>query len=1420
MTITQSESDLLDVRAEIAAVLGVEANSLPADGDLVMHGLDSLRMMKLAGQWRKRGYDVDFARLVADPTVEAWTELLGDDAVPVEDDVVVVVDSSGTSTPVESDGSGDAPIDGERFPLAPMQHAYWVGRSDSHALGGVAAHLYLEFDGDALASDDAAAEFTAAVTALADRHPMLRARVHADGTQSIGPMHPGSCAVHDLRAAPADEAETELERRRDEGSHRMLPVDEGGMFRAELTLLPGGRSRIHLDVDMLAADAMSFRVLTDDLARLYLGEELAPLRSTYAELGTARQAGPVLESDLAWWRERIPGMPGAPELPTVDSVAAAATGGAGPARNVRLNHRIDAADRARLEAHAREHGVTPAAAVAAAFAEAVGTHAASPRFLLTVPMFDRDSADPHGDHPDLERVVGDFTTSLLIAVDLGRPATLAARAAQLRGEMRDAAVHGTVGGLDVLRELSRFHGEPVVSPIVFTSALGLGELFSPTVTEQFGEPSWIVSQGPQVLLDAQITEVAGGLLLNWDVRVSELQPGVAEAMFGYYVRVLDQLIAGDWDRPAPSPVDEQTLATRRETEAPLPSTDVFDVTLHGQFLAAAAGRADAPAVITDVRTWTHSELAAEARAIAGALLDVGVRAGDTVVVNLPGGGAQVAAAIGVLIAGAAYVPVAPTQPEARRERIATVAEPAAVLTDRPDDWSGSRAPVLDIDDATAHHPVPADRPRVSGEHLAYVLFTSGSTGLPKGVEVPHRAAVATLTDLVARLGLGAGDRTLMVSSLEFDLSVFDIFAPLAVGGAVVVPTENDDDDDTGTPSTPGARVDDWVRLLDQHQVTHLNCVPSILGMLLDLGPLAPSVREVIMGGDKVESSLIERVREHSPHCRVAGLGGATETAIHSTYCGPDDVPAGAAFVPYGHPLAGVRCRVVDERANDRPDLVPGELWIGGAGVASGYRGDPERTAERFVEHDGERWYRTGDVLRYLPGGFLDFLGRADHMVKVRGYRVELGEVEAALLRAPGVTGAVAWSDGRDLRAAVAATGDAAPAMTGEDLRAGLAGDLPPHMIPRSISVLDELPLTGNGKYDRAKVQVLTAPEAREAGTAPRTPLEEVVAGILAGVLGLEAVGVHDDFLDLGGDSLQATRFVAELRDWLEVLELTVADVFARRTVAELAERIAGLAGIDDAVAEYLEVNAMSDDEVAAALARPGSAGAGAGSAAGSAVADAAGDAVGELPLVDRLTAEPMDPDAHAPVIHPWLTHPKSVFWEMLEASLEDVKTLIRDAQTGSPYGMRLGYFDGVPQFLFELYDPAQSELADPATGYVAAEGDIGMHLLVAPSDVRTPGFTAAVMLHIMRTAFTIAGVRRVVVEPDVRNVHVHQLNAAVGFTVAGDYPVGTKTARLSYCLREDFMRLTEGGRRPAEVAGVADAAELTDAAARVENVEA
>ncbi|MGZ8178381.1 amino acid adenylation domain-containing protein [Williamsia sp. SKLECPSW1] len=1327
------------VRRIVAEALDVDPDTLDPDTDLIGQGLDSLRMMRLAGRWRREGFDIDFARLAEAPTIAAWSELLGAPA-----DAPTAPDTPPDAAPVADDET-------DAFPLAPMQHAYWVGRSDSHDLGGVAAHLYVEFDGGAVDPD----RFRAAVAALVERHPMTRVTVRPDGTQEVGPAHPDITTVTDLRRASAPAVEDFLTRTRAAKTHAMLPVEEGQVLSIDLTLLPRGRSRVHLDVDMIAADAMSFRVLVDDLARLHRGESLPPIGIDFRTLTARRQGRATRAADVEWWRSRIPELPGPPELPRSmqDPHGSGAT-------TVRLHHAIDAADRERLERAAHRHGVTPAAAVAAAFAEAVGSHATRPRFLLTVPLFDRDDTDP-----DVDRVVGDFTSSIVVAVDLSTPATISDRAQALRESMHEAAVHGSVSGLDVLRDLSRLRGEPVLSPVVFTSALGLGELFSPAVTDAFGDPGWIVSQGPQVLLDAQVTEVDGGLLLNWDVRVSDLDESVARSMFDHYVRVLGMLVDDDWDRPAPSAVPTEVLAERRSCEHRLPDVEVFDGTLHGEFLRRAPSRADAPAIADSTRTWTHAEVADRALRVAGALRAHGVAPGDTVVLHLPKSAEQVVAAIGILAAGAAYVPIAPSQPTTRRERIVDVATPAAVLTDIPSDWQGVDAAVVDIACTVSADPV--DAVSADPDALAYVLFTSGSTGLPKGVEVPHSAAVATLTDLVTRFSLDDSDRSLMVSSLEFDLSVFDVFALLAVGGSVTVA-----DDD------PTTRVDSWVGHLAGDGVTVLNCVPTVLGMLTDLTSMPSSLRVVLTGGDRVEVAHLRRIADQVPGVRVAGLGGTTETAIHSTVCELADVPDGAVFVPYGVPLDGVRCRVVDPVGHDRPDFVAGELWIGGAGVARGYRADPARTADRFVEVDGTRWYRTGDIARYLPGAFLDFLGRDDHMVKVRGHRVELGEVEAGLLDVDGVRSAVAWSDGRDLRAAVVLVDGTAPT-DGDALLDGLRTVLPATMLPRSVTVVDALPLTSNGKIDRSRVAAELDTHDIPATVAPRGPVESALVALAETVLDTRPIGVTDEFVALGGDSVLATRFVAEIRRWLAMpggqASATVADVFTHRTVAALAEVLVARHGdaITEVASVMLEVLGLSADEVETQLAEQGP--------------DDAADLTG---LAARITHRRFDLDADLPTVHGWLTHEKAAFWDMLTADESAVAEMIRHGDATGP-GYRVGLLDGRPQFLFELYDPRISELAEPGTGYTPAEGDLGMHILVAPTDRPVPGFTEAAMRHVMRTAFDVHDATRVVVEPDVRNTAIHRLNALVGFRVLGDHRVGAKTARVSICRRADLTAATE-----------------------------
>ncbi|MEU5992936.1 amino acid adenylation domain-containing protein [Spirillospora sp. NPDC047418] len=1108
-----------ELHTALADVLGERAE---AGDNLIELGMDSIRLMRLTGRLRRRGIEIRFAELAERPTLAEWWDLLAERGQ--------VEVSAGPPALEPADIEPDGP-----FPLALMQHAYWIGRDSGQSLGSVAAHLYVELDGRAIDP----VRFEEAVRALVRRHPMLRVAVSDDGTQRILPERPEPVVtVHDLRTGDSG---TDLARIRAEMSQQRLPIEDGRVFDARLSLLPGGTARLHLDVDMVAADAMSYRVMLADLAALYEGETPAPIRYGYARYLADDPRAAARERDRQWWAERLADLPGPPELPVVPE----------PGDRVeRRHHWLPPEEKDRFVARAHAEGITPAMALAAVFAEVVGAWSATPRFLLNLPLFHREPVQP-----DVDSVVGDFTGSIMLEADLREDLPFVERARKLQANLHTAGAHSDYSGLEVLRDLSRLRGEQVLAPIVYTSALNLGELFGERVREHFGEPEWIISQGPQVLLDAQVTEVSGGLLLNWDVRVPAFPDGVAEAMFGAYTSAITRLGAAgaDWSLSLGIGAPASQLRVRHgrnATPAPPPRT------LTEGFFEHARRRPDAPALHWgDDGTLTYGELASRALRIASGLVASGVRPGDRVSVELPKSPAQVAAALGVLAAGAAYVPIGPEQPDARRARIRASAGVAASLTA---DGIAEAEPLA--------RPV-AVRP----DQVAYVLFTSGSTGEPKGVEVSHGAAMNTIGDLIERFAIGEDDVALGVSALDFDLSVFDLFAPWSAGGAVVLPDEDERRD--------AAR---WAELVRRWSVSVLNCVPSVLEMLLHAGR-PESLRLVLLGGDWVGAHLPALLRERAPGCRFVALGGTTETAIHSTVQEvAGEVPSDWHAVPYGMPLRGVACRVVDELGRDRPDWVAGELWIGGAGVADGYVGDPERTADRFVVHEGLRWYRTGDLARYRPDGTLEFLGRRDHQVKVRGFRIELGEVEAALQDHPSVERAVALlADGR-LAAAVVASGD-------PDAVLARARDLlPPHMVPELLVPVDELPLTANGKVDRKALTALAAAEKGEAAHAePATPLEKVLARIVAEVLGEERVGADADFFALGGDSVLATRVIARLREALDTTALPVRVLFAERTVARVCRRFTELqeapGRLEAVAAIWLEVEAMTEDELAARL---------------------------------------------------------------------------------------------------------------------------------------------------------------------------------------------------------------------------------------------
>ncbi|MGV5039309.1 amino acid adenylation domain-containing protein, partial [Streptomyces sp. NRAIS4] len=435
------------------------------------------------------------------------------------------------------------------------------------------------------------------------------------------------------------------------------------------------------------------------------------------------------------------------------------------------------------------------------------------------------------------------------------------------------------------------------------------------------------------------------------------------------------------------------------------------------------------------------------------------------------------------------------------------------------------------------------------EQLAYVMYTSGSTGRPKGVAVTHRDILDLVVD--GMFGAGAHDRVLMVAPYAFDPSTYELWVPLLHGGRTVVTPEGD------------LSVATLARLITEEEITGLQVTAGLFRVMAEEDPgCFVNVREVITGGDVISPTAVRRVLEHCPNTVVRSTYGPTETTLFATqypWKAADDVPAP---VPVGRPLDGMRAYILDGDLQPVPAGEAGELYLAGAGLARGYFGRADLTAERFVADPfgpaGSRMYRTGDLARWSGEGLLEFVGRVDDQVKIRGFRIELGEIEAVLGRFPGLAQVAVIAredqpgDKRLVAYVVAQAGT--DTVDTEALHAHAAGLLPEYMVPSAFTVLDRLPLTTNGKLDR---RALPAPvyEAALAGRGPRTPQEEILCGLFADILGVPTVGIDDNFLALGGHSLLATRLVSRIRSTLGI-ELSVTTLFEAPTVAALTDRLA------------------------------------------------------------------------------------------------------------------------------------------------------------------------------------------------------------------------------------------------------------------------
>ncbi|AZE60637.1 MULTISPECIES: non-ribosomal peptide synthetase [Pseudomonas fluorescens group] len=892
------------------------------------------------------------------------------------------------------------------FPLTDVQNAYLLGRQSSFGYGNVACHGYLELSWPSLDPQ----QVEQAWNRLIARHDMLRAVIASEGSQRVlAEVAHYPLAVADLRGATGEQHQHAVQQIRQAMEQKLYPTETWPLFELRLSRSDSGDT-LHFSMDSLIADWASAQLLFNELEQLLHDPQasLPHLDITFRDYLLAERGlleGSRHQRDRDYWLARLDELPPAPQLPAPLSGEDTTV-----PRFQRHSAHLDAQPWAALKRAASTLGLTPSIVVLSAYAGTLQRWSQQPAFSLNLTLLNRLAL-----HPQVNQLVGDFTSVSLLQVNAPQGQDFTAQARQLGNQLFADLEHRLFSGIQVMREIGRRRGrEAAAMPVVFTSAIGLA--IEPPATRQ-RRVGYGITQTPQVTLDCQVMDDANGLHIHWDVRQGVFPDGLVEDMQQAFVAQLQALALdpATWDQPMQVPLpawQQRERLAANATAAPLPTGR-----LHDGLLAMAWERPQALAVVDAHGNLTYAALMERALAVAAALGAAGCRAQEPVAILMPKGRDQVVAAYGVLLAGAAYLPLDSSAPAARRDRVLHSAKVRHVLghsqavpgTPLPEGvhWHA-------VDQLAAATPdLPAQD--ANPDDLAYVIYTSGSTGEPKGVMISHRAALNTVQDINRRFAVNAADRVLGLAQLSFDLSVYDLFGPLAVGGTLVLPDP-----------ARGADPSHWAELIQRHQVTLWNSVPAQLHMLAHYLQAEPrpldSLCLALLSGDWIPLNLPPQLQTLLPGLALVALGGATEASIWSNLHPIGAIDPAWRSIPYGLPLANQGLRVLDSQWRDAPTWVPGDLYITGVGLAQGYLGDPALSEARFFVHplDGQRLYRTGDRGRYLPGGELEFLGRDDGQVKIRGHRVELGEIDAALLATPGVDSAVSLLSGELLAFVTAA----------------------------------------------------------------------------------------------------------------------------------------------------------------------------------------------------------------------------------------------------------------------------------------------------------------------------------------------------------------------------------------------------------------
>ncbi|MCR4943342.1 MAG: amino acid adenylation domain-containing protein, partial [Clostridium sp.] len=1029
------------------------------------------------------------------------------------------------------------------FPLTQVQMAYLMGRNENIEGGGVCTHFYHE-----IKTKYDIKKLNKCLNKLIDYYPMLRAVFNENGSQKILEHVPEYTILNkDISTFSNEEKEKFILNERKIMSHQVFEIDKWPLFEFKSYKVSSEDSYLFVSFDLLIADAASIFDIGQMLVDMYNNEEynLPKIDFTfrdymmgYKELRKSK----LYEEDKNYWMEKIDDFSSAPALPyKINSTELKKP------RYKRVSQIVSEEVWIKLKALARKNRVTPSSVLCTAYAKVLGFWSNQESLALNLTAFNR-----YPFNKDVDNIFGDFTSVVPLDISIDKQTEFFDQARRVQSTLMNSLQHRHYDGVEFIRELSRnnkFEIGKAVMPIVFSSLLFDNGRYG---WNELGTIEMAVSQTPQVFIDNQVIEYDGKLLTSWDYVDELFDEKVINRMFEQYIDILNNVAQGNIDYSLDvSEEDKKFINKFNDTDVEREAK-----TLHELFKKKVKEVPNNVAVSYEDESLTYEELDKKSNKIANYLIKQNLNRNEYVGIIAERKIETIVNMLGVLKAGGAYVPMEPNYPQERIDYIVSNSKSRFVL-----DYESYEK--LNIDNESEILIKEENHP----EDIAYVIYTSGSTGKPKGVIIKHSAAVNTIEDINERFEVGVEDKIIGLSSMCFDLSVYDIFGSLTSGAELVMIEDQKD-------------VKNIAKVMKEKGITVWNSVPAIMDMFLENTfdyesedenywesdenieidiEWTSNLKVVLLSGDWIPLSLPEKIQSKFMNTQVVALGGATEASIWSNYFIVEDIDEKWNSIPYGYPLSNQKFYVLNYNEEQCPVGVIGELCIGGLGVAEGYLNEEEKTKAAFKDTEKYgRIYKTGDFGVLRKEGYIEFLGRRDNQVKIRGYRIELGEIKNKILEYKDITNtAVIDREDENGRKYICAYIVSGSKIETKKLREYLIDKLPEYMIPNYFVQIDKIPLTDNGKVNRKallEVNIDIEEESAREFVMPKSQVEQELCNIWSELLGIEKISTMDSFFEIGGNSLLMVQMITKIDKRLKV-SVGFRELMEYRTIHNIAKFI-------------------------------------------------------------------------------------------------------------------------------------------------------------------------------------------------------------------------------------------------------------------------